>query len=269
VPPLLPVRSEALAKARALVASGRELFAWAVLLCATLLALMGAAAQEPPKGLLRQLASNGSRFEKERGQYTYRQSFFFQESGAKGAPDGFYREVREVIFSPEGQRQEQLVGRPTDHLKRIRLTEEDFRDIRDVQPFVLTEDTLWQYEFAYKGREDLEGEDCYVFRMRPRQVLEEQRLLDGLIWVSSKHRQLVKAAGQPVPQIYRGNEENLFPQFATIYRPIDGTFWFPVKTVASDVLSFRTGPQRVRYVIEYENYKRFSAESSITFDTNP
>ncbi len=247
-----------------LIAGRRELLASA-LLGGVLLVSEGAEAQQPPKELLRELAANGSRFELERGRYTYRQRFLFQELGSK-SPDGFYREVREITFSPEGHREEQVVGHPVDHLKRIRLTEEDFRDIRDVQPFALTQDTLWLYEFTYKGKEDLEGEDCYVYRMRPRQVLEGQRLLDGLIWISSKHRQLVKAAGRPVPQIYKGEQENLFPQFATVYQPIDGTFWFPVKTVASDVLPFRTGAQQVRYVIEYENYKRFSAESSITFD---
>jgi hypothetical protein len=235
-----------------------------------LLAFPGARAQEPPKGLLREVAANGSRFEEERGHYTYRQSFLFQELGSRGIPGGSYRETREIIFSPDGKREEQMVGRPADHLQKIRLTEEDFHDIRDVQAFALTKDTLWLYEFTYKGKEDLEGEDCYVFRMRPRQVLDEQRLLDGLIWISTKHRQLIKAAGQPVPQIYRGKEENLFPQFATIYQPIDGTFWFPVKTVANDVLPFRNGAQHVSYLIEYENYKRFGAESSITFDkTDP
>ena len=248
---------------------GRGLCAWSVL-GATLLAAVGAKAQEPPKGLLRELAASGSLFEKERGHYTYRQVFFFQELGARGMPEGSYREVREIIFSPEGRREEQMVGWPADHLKQIRLTEEDFRDIRDMQPFVLTGDTLRQYEFKFKGSETLDGEDCFVFRMQPRQILEGQRLLDGLIWVSSKHRQLVKAAGQPVPQIYRDKEENLFPEFATIYRPIDGKFWFPVRTVASDTLPFRSGPRQVKYVIEYENYKRFSAESSINFDkTDP
>jgi hypothetical protein len=83
--------------------------------------------------------------------------------------------------------------------------------------------------------------------------------------VSREHLQIVRVAGQPVPQIYRESGDNLFPHFTTIYRPVDGKFWFPVKTVADDTLGFRSGLQQVHYTIDFENYKRFTAESSIQF----
>ncbi|MDA1312234.1 MAG: hypothetical protein O2968_02765 [Acidobacteria bacterium] len=170
-----------------------------------------------------------------------------------------------MLFSPEGERIEQFVGRPHDRLQRIGLTEEDFRDLREVQPFVLTEDTLWRYRLTYKGIEDSEDQSCYVFRIQPRQVLDGQRAVDGLIWVSREHQQIVKVAGKPLPQIYGTKQENLFPQFATIYQRVDEDLWFPVKTIASDILPFRNGPQRVEYTILYKNYQRFQAESSVTF----
>ena len=91
----------------------------------------------PPRDLLREIAANGSRFEEEFQKYTYRQRFFFSELGGRGATAGFYREVRDIVFTPAGERTEKLVKRPVNTLKRMRLTEEDFRDIREVQPFVL------------------------------------------------------------------------------------------------------------------------------------
>lgn len=224
-----------------------------------------ATAQKPPTGLLRALAENGSRFEQARQRYTYTRHFRFQEIDRRGGPGGSYNEVREVLFSPEGERIEQFVGRPHDRLKSIRLTEEDFRDLREVQPFVLTEDTLWRYDLRFKGLEDIEGKSCYVFRLSPRQVLEGQRVLDGMIWVSREHEQIIKVAGKPLPQIHGSDHQNLFPQFATIYEEVDEGLWFPVKTVASDVLPFRTGGQAVTYTIDYENYQRFQAESTVTF----
>ena len=54
-------------------------------------------------------------------------------------------------------------------------------------------------------------------------------------------------------------------QITTIYYPVDGKFWFPVKTLADDTLPFSGGVQRVRYTIDYANYKRFSAEATITY----
>ena len=87
-----------------------------------------------------------------------------------------------------------------------------------------------------------------------------------MMWMSREHQQVVRVAGEPVPQIYRESGDNLFPHFTTIYRPVDGKFWFPVKTVADDTLAFRSGLQHVRYMIDFENYKRFTAESSIQFE---
>ena len=148
----------------------------------------------------------------------------------------------------------------------MRLTEEDFRDIRDMQPFVLTKDTLWLYETRFEGEEPVQGRACYVYRVRPRQLLEGQRMLDGRIWVDPEARQVVQAAGLPQPQHFHTKDANLFPRFMTVYEPIDGKFWFPVRSEAQDTLAFPSGLQPVRYEIDYVDYKRFSADSSITFE---
>ena len=220
----------------------------------------------PPRDLIRKVAAHGSLFEKELGHYTYRQTFQFFELDQKGRTRGHYLETRDILFTPAGERTEEFVRGPLNALKHMSLTDEDFRDLRDVQPFLLNEDNLWNYETDYKGLELVDGEACYVYRLKPRQVLDGQRLLDGMIWVSSEHLQVVRVAGQPVPQIYRESGDNLFPHFTTVYRPVDGKFWFPVTTVADDTLGFRSGLQRVRYRIDFENYKRFTAESSIQFE---
>ena len=241
-----------------------RLLAWILVMIA---ALAPAAAAEPPADLMRRVAANGSRFERELDRYTYRQTFHFFEMDRRGTPVGDYLEVRDVTFNPAGERIEEFIKGPVERLKRMRLTAEDFRDLREVQPFVLTEDTLWLYEWKYQGEEEREGRTCYVIRVSPRQVLEGQRLLDGQLWIDRESLQVVEAAGQPVPQFFRTEGANLFPRFSTLYEPIDGEFWFPVRTVADDTLPFPTGLQRVRYEIEFENYRRFSADTTINFDS--
>lgn len=75
--------------------------------------------------------------------YTYRQSVTIDEFDGHGAKTGGYHEIRDIIFSPQQERTEQVIGKPSDTLNRIKLTDEDFRDIRDVQPFLLTKDQLF------------------------------------------------------------------------------------------------------------------------------
>jgi hypothetical protein len=189
-----------------------------------------------------------------------------EELNDRGAKVGEYREVRDVIFSPAGERSEQMIGNPLVTLKNLKLTEEDFADIRDIQPFVLVEDLLAIYETKFRGEEKIDDADCFVLQVRPRQILSAQRLFDGMLWIKKDGLAIIRSEGQAVPQIRSMKQENLFPRFTTVRRPIDARHWFPVFTYANDTLAFRTGPQRIRLTIRYSNYKRFGSDTSITFE---
>ena len=229
-----------------------------------LLALPAADAQDPPPDLIREVVAKAAEFKAARDQYTYRQTVLFLELDPRGAEVGRYREVRDIIFNPQKERTEVLLGRPLSAFKNLRLTEEDFRDIREVKPFVLTREDIAHYSIKYMGREPMDEHDCYVYQLKPRQLLDGLRLFEGRVWISATERQIVRAEGRPVPQIYREKGENLFPYFTTLYRPIDGQFWFPIRTFADDTLPFRSGPQRVRITVQYDDYKRFTAEATFT-----
>jgi hypothetical protein len=220
-------------------------------------------ATDPPANLAKLVAHRETETEAERNEYTYRQGVTIDELDAKGGARGQYRETRDVIFSPEKDRTEQLIGHPDNGLKYLILTDEDFADIRNIQPLVLTEDRLWNYETKFRGEESMDGVDCWVLQVRPRQILQGQRFFDGMMWVDKKEYNIVRMEGQAVPQIRSTKTENLFPKFTTIRKPLDGKHWFPIYTYADDTLQFRTGPQRIRLRIAYSNYKKFGAESTL------
>ena len=201
-----------------------------------------------------------------RDRYTYRQTMTVEELDSRGARTGEYREVRDVIFSPQRERIEQVIGTPRSTLQRLILTDEDFRDLRDIQPFVIPEDRLWMYESRFRGEERVDDMDCWVLQVRPRQILQGQRLFDGLLWIDKQTYSVVRMAGRAVPEIINTKQENLFPHFTTVRRSIDGKYWFPAVTYADDILHFRGGPVRERLTIRYTDYKRFGAESSVTYE---
>ena len=76
----------------------------ALVYLATLACLPLAAQQTPPKDLLARVAEQGSLFEKERAQYTYRQTFHFFELDRRGVRAGDYFEMRDVLFNTFGPR---------------------------------------------------------------------------------------------------------------------------------------------------------------------
>jgi hypothetical protein len=226
-------------------------------------------AADPPAGLLKKIAQRESANAQARENYTYRQSVTIQEFDDQGKVTGQYREVRDITFSPNRTRYEQVVEPARSTLTRIKLTAEDFNDLRNVQPFLLTTDTLTLYEGQYKGEETIDGQPCFVEYVRPKQILAKLRFFEGTIWVRESDLAVVRSEGQAVPQVETTKEQNLFPHFTTIRREIDGKWWFPVETYADDTLFFRDWPQRIRVIIRYMNYKRFGAESTITFGSEP
>jgi hypothetical protein len=195
----------------------------------------------------------------------YRQMVTVEEVDQKGLIAGHYHEVREVIFSPAGERTEQAAGKPVLALRNLRLTAEDFQDLREVQPFLFTPDRLFLYETKYRGEEDVDGVACWLMQVRPKQILDGQRLFDGVFWVSQGDFSIVRSEGQAVPNLHRNKEENLFPHFTTFRAQVDGRAWFPVKTYADDTLYFRSGPVRMRLIVRYSNYRRFGSQSTIVY----
>jgi hypothetical protein len=242
-----------------------------ILASALLFAIAGLHAAEPPAGLLRKIAARETENARARENYTYRQSVTIQEFDDRGTVTGEYREVRDVTFSPNRVRYEQVVERPRNTLTRIKLTPEDFADIRSIQPFFMTADQVSLYEGKYKGEEKMDGVNCFVEYVRPRQILSAQRFFEGTLWVRESDLGVIRSEGQAVPQIETLKQQNLFPHFTTIRREIDAKWLFPEESYADDTLFFRDWPQRIRIVIRYLNYKRFGAESTITFggETQP
>ncbi len=237
----------------------------AFILAFSLTSISAISGQEMPPGLVKKAAAREAENEAARNNYLYTQAVTMEEFNPRGGRSGEYREVREVMFSPTGARTEELVGKPNNSLVRMTLTAEDFRDIREVQPMLLTTDHLFLYETKFRGEEQMDGIDCWVLQVKPRQILDGQRLFEGMLWIDKSDFSTIRSEGQAVPQIRSTKQENLFPHFTTVREKVDGKFWFPLKTYADDTLYFRSGPQRVRLIIRYTKYQRFGAESTITF----
>jgi hypothetical protein len=242
------------------------------LLCIALIVASGLCAADPPPGFLHKIAERETANAQARANYTFRQSVTVQEFDVHGAITGEYGEVRDITFSPNLGRFEKVIVPAHSTLTRVRLTQEDYNDIRNIEPFLLTNETVSLYEGRYEGEETMDGFPCFVEHVRPKQILAGQRFFEGTLWVRESDLSVVRSEGRAVPQIDNMKEQNLTPHFTTIRREIDGKWFFPVETYSDDTLFFRDFPQRLKTTIRYTNYKRFGAESTITFgdtEANP
>ncbi|MGA7295045.1 MAG: hypothetical protein WBW85_21115 [Terriglobales bacterium] len=224
-----------------------------------------------PKGttvdeIIKRFATKEKEFKEARDQYTYRQDVKVMTLDGD-TPDGMYHEVFDVTFDDQGHKVKNVVFAPQPTLTRIMMTEEDFDDIENRLPFVLTSDEIGEYDILYVGQQKMDELGTYVFDIAPKQIVGKKRYFQGRIWVDNHDFQIVETYGKTVPDIRkkRGNE-NLFPKFTTWREQIDGEYWFPTYTRAEDTLHFSLGDVKIREIIKYTNYRRFGSKSRITFN---
>ena len=197
-----------------------------------------------------------------RENYTYRQTSKIEETDPIG---GSYELVEEVGFDDRNKRTSHVVHAPVADLQNIVMTAEDEQDMRNVMPFVMTNDTLDQYIVNYVGRQNVDEISCYVFSVKPKVLTKDRkRYFDGQIWVDDQDLQIVKTYGQGLGYLKR-SEDQQFPKFETYREQIDGKYWFPTYTYADDTLNFKEGPsQRIKVVIKYDHYKKWEFKTNST-----
>jgi hypothetical protein len=217
----------------------------------------------PVEQIIQKFGDRELEFKKERDNYTYTQTVVVQTIDYDDRPDGEYRMVSDILFTPEGKRYEKVLSAPPSTLQRISLSQQDMDDLEHVQPFVLTADELPKYDVNYVGREQIDELSTYVFDVKPKKIEKNQRYFQGRIWVDDKDLNIVKSDGKAVPDIIKRGNENIFPRFETFRENIEGHYWFPTYTRSDDELRFSTGAVHMRMTVRYANYKRFGATIKI------
>ena len=217
------------------------------------------------QAIIEKFAAKEAEFAKARENYTYRQSFRLDELSDSGRVIGRWEMVSDIIFSPEGKRTERVAFAPVSTLKNLSPSPEDEQDLRNVQPFVLTTPDLPKYLIRYMGKQKADEIPCYVFAVKPKKMEPGQRYFSGVVWVDDRDLQIVKSYGRGVGLLKRGSDQQ-FPKFETYRQQIDGKYWFPVYTIANDVLQFDNGSRvPIKMVVKYEDYKQFKSDVEIKY----
>jgi hypothetical protein len=234
---------------------------------------------QPPKGItpaeiIQKFAAKEAIFRQARDNYTYTQEVTVQTLEGHTV-DGEFREVTDITYDNKGNRLENVTFAPQSSLTRVLMTTEDFSDIRNRLPFVLTTGDIPEYDVLFAGTQRVDEIEAYVFDVAPKKIEKDKRYFQGRIWVDNHDLQIVKTCGKNVPDTRKKNSENLSPRFVTYREQIDGEYWFPTYTRADDMLHFSTGDVHIREIIKYTNYKRFGSKTKIIFkgeapqDNNP
>lgn len=210
--------------------------------------------QLPVEEIIRRFATAESENKIARGNYTFTQDATVLSLGEAGSITGRFQRVSDIVYDDLGNRVEKITYFPASTLSGMIMTAEDLQDLAGVQPFALTLEDLPKYQVDFVGKEKVDELNTYVFTVKPKQIRKGERYFEGRIWVDDQDLQIVKAAGQAVPE----TDKAQYPHFESYRENIDGKYWFPTYVYADDVLEFKTGDQRMRMIVKYTNYKKFS-----------
>jgi hypothetical protein len=232
----------------------------------------------PPVGatvdeIIAKFGARESDFAAARDNYTFRQTVKVDTLDPDSSKvDGEYQQVTDIVFNPDGKREEHVVFAPQNTLERVMMSPTDFDEIEHRLPFILTTEDLPKYTVTYVGRQKVDDLDTYVFDAGPKTIAKGQHYFQGRVWVDQQEFEIVLVNGTTVPQDTRKGHEDLQPPFTTYYEQVDGKNWFPTYTKAEGILHFQaqngalSEDVHMRSVVKYTDYKQFRATSRIIYN---
>jgi len=216
--------------------------------------------------IIKAFSARETEFRQALNNYSFNRDAKVQQIGMGGQVMGEYHRVSSFVFDDRANRFEKITYFPAPTLTELQITAEDIEDLGGIQPFALEAAKIDLYNFKFLGTQHIDELDTYVFDVEPKVIPKKvsERFFQGRVWVDDRDLQIVKVRGKGVPE---GKQR--FPVFETYRQQIDGHYWFPVYTSADDTLLFPDIAIRVRMLVRYTDFRRFSSTVKITEAEGP
>ena len=217
--------------------------------------------------IIKKTTENEEDFRNALNNYVFTRKAIIQTVGLGGQITGTYRRDSFLTFTDEGKRFEKILFNPMSTLTEIRITPEDLDDLGGINPFALSPQQAYLYDFNYLGKEKIDELDLYVFDVAPKVMPNPKksklRLFQGRIWVDDRDLMIVKSKGKAVPD----TKDNKFPVVETWRENVDGKYWFPAYTASDDELVFNSGQVvKLKMRVYYTNYRQGRSTVTILDD---
>jgi hypothetical protein len=193
-------------------------------------------------------------------QYSYDAELTIQTVGPADTTTGKYYRFSRISFGRDGNRQERVLENTSTLPNGVYIGTITATNLTGVYQFMITPETLNQYDLNYVGREVVDELNTFVFDVEPRIRLPDankshERYLRGRIWIDDQDLCVVKVAGEVLP-VQNGHR---IPKFETYFQSYD-RYWFPAYTSADDNIRVGDESTRVTVKLRCTGYKKTSAK---------
>ena len=215
--------------------------------------------QKPsPSEILALAAEHGKETLQALRRYTYSAELTIQTVSEANTLTGKYYRFSQISYAADGTRQEKVIETTSTLPSNVYIGTNAANNLTRVYQFIITPETLNQYEMSYVGRERIDELNTYVFDVKPKVKLPDpekssERYLKGQVWIDDQDLCVVKVAGNALPEQYAHRT----PRFETYFQNHD-KYWFPAYTSADDDVRVGRRAMRVIVKVRFISYKKAS-----------
>jgi hypothetical protein len=215
--------------------------------------------QKPsPAEILSAAAERGKELSAALRYYTWYAEITIQTVSQADTITGKYYRFSQISYDHEGNRVEKVLENTSTLPEGIHIGTTTADNLTRVYQFVITPETLTQYDLNYVGRERVDELNTLVFDAKPKFKLpnpdkSELRYFRGRVWIDEQDLCVVKVEGEALPE----QSPHRTPKFETYFQNYD-KYWFPAYTTADDRI--RSGRYFTRVVVNvrFTGYKKVS-----------
>jgi hypothetical protein len=213
-----------------------------------------------PDEILSGAAERGKQLLAALREYTYYAELTIQTVSQADTITGKYYRFSQISFDREGNRQEKVFENSSTLPKDVYIGTNAANNLTRVYQFIITPETLNQYELNYVGRERVDELNTFVFDVKPKIKMPDpdksrERYLRGRVWIDEQDLCVVKVAGEALPE----QSGHRTPKFETYFQNYD-RYWFPAYTSADDSVRVGRSSTRVTVNVRFTGYKKVSAK---------
>ena len=209
-----------------------------------------------PEEVLARVAQRGRQVAEALRGYTYYAELTLQTVSQADVITGKYFRFSQLSYDGDGNRQEKVFENTSTLPKEAHIGTNAAYNLIRVYQFIITPETLNQYEISFVGREKIDELNTYVFDVKPKLKMPDpekssERFLKGRVWIDDQDLQVVKVAGQALPE----QSAHRTPKFETYFQNYD-QYWFPAYTTADDEIRVGNRLSRVIVKVRFTSYKK-------------
>ncbi|HYP25778.1 MAG TPA: outer membrane lipoprotein-sorting protein [Blastocatellia bacterium] len=189
-------------------------------------------------------------------KYTYYAELTLETVSPADTITGKYYRFSKVSYDDKGNEKERVFETTSTLPNNLSVASNSVNNLLRVYSFMVTPETMRQYEFNYIGRENIDELNTYVFDVKPKVKMpnpekSSERYLKGRVWIDDQDFLVVKVGGEALPE----QSDHRTPKFETYFQNHD-KYWFPAYTKADDEV--RTGRRLTRVIItvRFTTYER-------------